>query len=366
MFAAFNDDNIFKTNPPFTNRRNQREKGWTNSINGYIADANKLKDVLAENERISLLKCHWFVTVNFHRCVNPYLFKEQVVEPWKATCARLKRHNINGFWVIEPTKKNTVHYHIVIKNQLTKAELNEIFDVCLPKPNEVGGLHKDIKRVTPGTSKIVFGYMTKSKVSGWTKHGVYTTDLYKYKRLLFKPNLGGTKFGAISDVFWVKPKPQVWEDVKSYSKEKKKTRELVDSRLAHPDKTILAEYFADLTDIHLPKIRRKIALYWDAHMIDQCISNLKEYQPELFIGESYEKGLLKYRQHLDLEEGLNDPDVIRYAEYLHDLAGGDHAPLSLTQIKKNVAGKIHDPEVKSAIAMLKEEGNEFFAGPAQS
>lgn len=179
----------------------------------------------------------------------------------------MKERGIVCLWVREPNSLNKVHYHIIVKNHISEKELKKAIDEAMPSRNLV----KWRKRVEPIKNEWRLAhYVVKAKVKGRNKQGKLVNDLYRHKRLLFKPNLPFRKIGTIGD-FWErgKSKTKIWDDIKA-------TEKRIAEGLQDPNVERLAEYVHEWIGGYYPlvKIRRSFGCWSDTPAIQDWIDSL--------------------------------------------------------------------------------------------
>jgi hypothetical protein len=185
---------------------------------------------------------------------------------WKKASRNLQRNGVVALWVREPTRTNRVHYHLLLRSIHTKKQLATIIEESLPS-RRFGRWHKNIKTVQKKDGRLL-QYITKAKTAGVTKSGVYLSDLYRKKRLLFKSSLGIRKHGTIGR-FWVKSKQAIWNDVKAREKR-------ISEGLEKPNVKRLAEHVYEFVDgcVPLRQIERSFGYYSDSPGIINWIEQM--------------------------------------------------------------------------------------------
>jgi hypothetical protein len=124
----------------------------------------------------------------------------------------LRDNGIVALWIREPTKSNKVHYHLILRNKISRKELEKSIRAALPQKQpgqKRAGWHKSIRLVNYDWQ--LAHYVTKAKITGYIK-GQRVADYYARKRLLFVTGLPFHKVGVIGN-FWVKSKTKMWQDV---------------------------------------------------------------------------------------------------------------------------------------------------------
>lgn len=205
------DGKIFQQYPHFQKASTFRPKGWTETVEGYINEAKQLTQCILRNQQFMGRPYTWAVHINYNVEPPP----EQVSPLWSSTCHSLERRGVVAIWVREANRLNKVHYHLLVKNEISEKNLKQAIEDAMPDRDEI----KWRKRVEEIENEWYYAhYMTKAKVAGYVK-GRRITDLYAKKRLLFKANLGFKKYGVIGD-FWEqgKTKKALWTEIKEREK----------------------------------------------------------------------------------------------------------------------------------------------------
>jgi len=205
----------------------------------------------------------WAVHINLNEEYPP----DQISPMWKKVARKLEDRGIVALWVREPNRLNKLHYHIIVKNQISKAELKKAIEETMPSRKVVQWRKRveDIKKEWR-----LCHYVVKAKVKGYNKQGVFKTDLYGAKRLLFKPNMPFRKVGTIGD-FWErdKSKTKMWDDIKTIAKR-------IGDGLEKPNVKRLAEYVYDYLNGHVPlkRIERSFGHDADGPAVQDWIRSL--------------------------------------------------------------------------------------------
>ncbi len=204
MYNSTRTVQIFQENPLDFKPSRYKLKGWTDTVVGYIHEADQLSRCLWINRRLMKRNYPWAVTINIRKVLSPHDIKEV----WKKACRKLREKGIVAFWVREPSRKNHCNYHLIVKSQASQTALENAIDESMPDRATLP-YHKQVK---PVISQWHWNrYITKAKTIGYIK-GKKVRDKYRRKRLMFVPHLGLRKCGTIGD-FWEKPKKEIWQDV---------------------------------------------------------------------------------------------------------------------------------------------------------
>lgn len=252
---------IFQAKPLFSKPSQFKAKSWTETIEGYQYEAKKLTTCILNNRKLLGRPYSWFVTIYIWDVMPP----NEAAKLWTKVCRNLRRLGIIALWVREPTKKNKVHYHLLVSSQQTEKDLLATIEAAMPPRSEVGW-HKNIKAVD-NRWWLPF-YITKAKIKGKFK-GKTVPDKYASKRLLFQSKTQLRKHGTIGK-FWIKSIAQLWKEV-----------QLVEQRIANglQDQRVkeLAKYVYDLVQGYVPlkQIERNYGYHADSSVVQDWISSLK-------------------------------------------------------------------------------------------
>jgi hypothetical protein len=262
-YSSAASSKIYQENPAYSKPSQHKPKGWTDSVLGYINEAKQWAMCVLRNRRLMGRPYTWAVHINLNEEIPP----AQVADLWEKTKRKLNDCGIVCLWVREPNRLNKVHYHIIVKNAISKADLKKAIEESMPSRKVV----KWRKRVEPITKEWrLCYYVFKAKASGRNKHGVMVNDLYRHKRLLFLPNLPFKKVGTIGD-FWErgKSKKKLWDEIKAIEKR-------IAEGLEKPNVKRLAEYVHDLIGGYFPlkEIERSFGLDADEPVVQDWIDRL--------------------------------------------------------------------------------------------
>lgn len=195
---------LFQDKPRFSTPSNFRAKGWTETLAGYLYEADKLSRCIRRNRSYMEADYAWKITIN----VRAVLAAKDAGELWTKACRVLNRHGVVALWVREPTKRNTIHYHLIVKNNLSQRALEQAVEAAMPSRDTVP-YHKQVKRIISQWHWA--RYITKAKTRGWVA-GREVKDKYAKKRLLFRPHLRLRKVGTIGS-FWERSKATLWQEI---------------------------------------------------------------------------------------------------------------------------------------------------------
>lgn len=255
---------IYQRKPLFSKPSIFLPKGWTETVEGYIREASKLRRLILDNRRLAGEPYTWHVTINFEKHQTP----DEVKMQWDKVCLSLRRSGIIALWVREPTRSDKVHYHLILRNRIDRKRLEQIIKEAMPQKQpgqKRAGWHKSIKPVTDDWQ--LANYVTKAKIGGYVKKR-WVDDYYANKRLLFVTGLPFNKVGDIGG-FWVKPKAKMWDSVKALE-------ERIGEGLKKPNIIRLIHHAHDLIDGYTPleDIERSFGYASDSPAIRQWIEQL--------------------------------------------------------------------------------------------
>ncbi|MEI8019048.1 MAG: hypothetical protein WCH39_12675 [Schlesneria sp.] len=262
-YSSADDGKIFQTNPVFSKPSQFKPKGWTDTILGYMREANQWARCILRNRKLMRRPYSWVVHLNLNEELPPKTIKEM----WPKVCRKLKDRGIVALWVREPNRLNKCHYHILIKNQINKSDLMKAIEESMPSREVV----KWRKRVEPIKKEWrLCHYNVKAKIRGRNKKGIMVEDLYRPKRLLFLAKLKFKKVGTIGD-FWGrgKNKKKLWDEIKAIEKQ-------IGEGLEKPNVKRLCGYVYDFLDGYVPlkKIERSYGFWSDSEGVQNWIESL--------------------------------------------------------------------------------------------
>ena len=263
QYSSNQQPKIYQTDPVYSKLSQFKPKGWTDSTLGYINEAKQWAMCILKNRQMMKRPYTWAVHINLNEELPP----KDIGPMWDKAKRKLKERGIVCLWLREPNSLNKVHYHIIVKNHISEKELKKAIDEAMPSRKLV----KWRKRVEPIINEWRLAhYVVKAKVKGRTKKGKLVNDLYRHKRLLFKPNLPFRKVGTIGD-FWEqgKSKTKIWDDIKA-------TEKRIAEGLEDPDVERLAEYVHDWIGGYYPlaQVRRSFGYWADTPAIRDWINSL--------------------------------------------------------------------------------------------
>lgn len=256
---------LYQKKPVVSKPSRYRPKGWTETVEGYVAEARQLARTLIDNRRLMGRSYSWHLTINVEVVQTP----DKITALWTAVCRNLRRKGLVALWVREPTKNGKVHYHLVVKSVIGQRALRSLVQesmpdlgVTTPKGRRRLGWHMKMQPVKDDWQLV--HYVCKAKIARYVG-GVKVDDFYKGKRLLFSANLDLKKYGTIGG-FWERPKASLWQDVKD-------TEARIAEGLDKPDVRRLARHVHDFLGGHVPlkEIERNFGYYAEDPVIQNWI-----------------------------------------------------------------------------------------------
>jgi hypothetical protein len=259
-YSSAKSSRLYQLNPlPY---RNQpfKLKSWTDTVAGYMNEADKLARCVMRNKKLMKRDYPWTVTINIEKELTP----TEVKSVWQKVCRKLKSFNIIALWVREPSRKNHVNYHLVVSNAMTQAELDRVIELSMPGRKEINW-HKQVDPVKNQWSYA--RYIVKAK-TGAEVNGKWVRDKHRRKRLMFKSNLNLRKLGTIGR-FWMKPKKKLWDEIKE-------TEQRIGEGLKKPFVKELAQHVFEMfgEQVPLQRIERSFGYFADAPSTRQWIDQL--------------------------------------------------------------------------------------------
>jgi len=263
QYCSDDDGKLFQTNPTYHKPSQYPAKGWTETVEGYINEAKQWAMCINRNRKLMKRPYTWVVHLNLNEEVSP----EYVAPMWNKVTRKLKRKGVVCLWVREVNRLNKIHYHIIVKNRISSDDLKSAIEDSMPPRSEVVWR----KRVEEIKSQWHLAYyVVKAKIRGTTKAGKVVKDLYRRKRLLFKPHLGFRKAGTIGK-FWEqgKSKTKMWADIKAIEAK-------IAEGLENPDVVKLVDHVADMLGDGVPRsrIERSFGYWSDAPSVQDWIDRL--------------------------------------------------------------------------------------------
>ncbi|MBX9679115.1 MAG: hypothetical protein K2X38_10165 [Gemmataceae bacterium] len=263
IYDSADDGKMYQIKPVYSRPSLHPPKGWTDTTLGYINEAKQWSMCVIRNRKLMKRTYTWAVHINLNREYPP----DDISPMWKKVARKLEDRGIVALWVREPNRLNKLHYHIIVKNEISRADLMRSIDDAMPPRSEVVWR----KRIEPVINEWrLCYYVFKAKVKGYDKKGIFSTDLYRAKRLLFKPNMPFRKVGTIGD-FWEqgKNKTRMWDEIKAIEKK-------IGDGLEKPNVKRLAKYVYDYLSGYVPlkKIERSFGYDADGPAVRDWIGSL--------------------------------------------------------------------------------------------
>src|SRR5262245_41291339 len=148
MYSSRAASRLYQTKPTFSKASQFKAKGWTDTVEGYQHEANKLTRCILRNRQLARSPYTWQVTINIEIIHTP----KQIGEEWTKIVRTLRRKGIVALWVREPTKSGKVHYHLLLRNAIDKAQLVKIIKQAMFDEKHKGkkrcGWHMKLKPIT--------------------------------------------------------------------------------------------------------------------------------------------------------------------------------------------------------------------------
>jgi hypothetical protein len=252
QYCSADDNNLFQANPTFRKPSQFKAKGWTDTVEGYLNEAKQWAMCINRNRALMKRPYTWAVHLNLNEEVAP----DYVASMWNKVKRKLKDRGIVCLWVREVNRLNKIHYHLIVKNHISETALKHAIEHAMPPRSEV----KWRKRVEPIKSQWHLAhYVVKAKIAGESKTGKFVKDLYRSKRLLFRPHLGFRKAGTIGE-FWEqgKNKTKIWKDIQAREKR-------IGEGLEDPDVRKLVTHVADMMGDGVKRSRIERSFGYSAH-----------------------------------------------------------------------------------------------------
>jgi hypothetical protein len=267
-YSSDDDGKIYQQKPTYSKSSQFKPKGWTDTVLGYINEAKRLTLCILSNRDLMGRPYTSAVHINVSEELSP----EQHADLWATACRKLRRKGVVALWVREPNKANRVHYHLLVKNAISKKALEQAIEEAMPDRKQV----KWRKRVEAIKNEWYYAhYISKAKVAGHVK-GKRVDDLYSKKRLLFKANLDMKKYGTIGD-FWErgKTKKTLWQQIKD--RERRIGEGLEDWSIRR-----LAKHVHDMLDGDVPlrEIERSFGYWHDEPAVREWADRLMAEDPD--------------------------------------------------------------------------------------
>ena len=132
---------------------------WTQSIEGYKNEADKLVTCLMRNQELHGHDYLWHVTL--------YLDKRLTLDShkllWQKFCKEAVRKGLIAFWCRETTKRGGIHYHLIGIKPDNEKQVRQIIESSLPDRNTLK-FNLQCKPITHNIKKVV-AYILKARWS---------------------------------------------------------------------------------------------------------------------------------------------------------------------------------------------------------
>jgi hypothetical protein len=214
------------------------------------------------------------VGINFEIDQSP----KEISETWAKVRRKLQAAGIVAYRILEITTDgngrpmNRVHYHLLVKSDHTKADLERAIDTSIP-----AGLpfHKHVKPIKNPWGYIC--YILKAKVGGFNKQGRRVADKWADERIMFRSKLGIKKVATVGK-FFVKSKAALWNDIK----EQERT---IGDNLARPEIAGLVDFLYNNyfgRQIDRKDIERRVGLHADGEPIQRWAAKVEAQRKAAF------------------------------------------------------------------------------------
>jgi len=253
-------ERMYQDEPQHFRKQSFKLKSWTETVVGYMNEADKLSRCILRNRQAMKRDYTWAVSIN----VEVELPAKAVKDIWTKVVRKLNARGVEALWVREPSKSNHVNYHLLVKNEMTKEELERLIEESMPDRVDVP-YHKQVK---PIDSQFHYArYITKAKTRGIV-NGKEVADKYRDKRLLFQPKLALRKYGTIG-TFWERSKATLWAEIRAVEKQ-------IGEGLEKPNVRRLARHVYEMLGEAVPieRIERSFGYYSDTPGVQDWIDKL--------------------------------------------------------------------------------------------
>ena len=194
---------LYQDNPKvISTYTRHKNRSFTDSLGSYQNGASKEILILRWNRRIPTIE----VVLHFF---NGYTAKE-IIEYRKKIFRYLREHGLESAVSIELTRgadgqpNNTVHFHFLLDDPRKEKEIRELFHTACRS----SGLNDKDFRID-----------YRELTNGYTYFNYFTKCGYSERVILFQKGTGIQKFYQVGK-WYQKSKIQIWEDVKTYYREK--------------------------------------------------------------------------------------------------------------------------------------------------
>lgn len=266
MYGSVRAARIYQRKPLLSKPSQFKAKGWTETVEGYRHEANKLTRCILRNRRLMRTPYTWHVVINIETVHSP----KQIADLWTKAVRTLRSKGIVALWIREPTRSGKVHYHLILRTTISRAQLERVVKEAMPKKSpgqKRAGWHKSLTPIRCDREWQLAHYVTKARIAGYRK-GKKVEDYYAEKRLLFTTGLKIKKYGEIGD-FWLKPKKQLWQEIIDIEKR-------IAEGLEKPNVERLCKHVHDFIGgyVSLKDIRRSFGFSAGKQPVQQWIDHL--------------------------------------------------------------------------------------------
>jgi hypothetical protein len=251
MTIIFTKPRIFNPEPFFKKRPSPlRDTGWA-TIDGYWYESDQLARCVLLNRAYMLADGRdytFMISLNFELELLP----AEVAELWKKITKNLRKHNLVGLWVREPSPiTNHVNYHLLTKSADVEAALRKSIPASVPH-------HLHVKPFNKRLAWLGARYVVKAKTPKYFNGLLVSRDRWMAKRSFFIEKVGINKYDTIGD-FWEEGKSKVslWEEIKA-------TEKRISDGMTLPGAEELVDYLNELTQGHQGRARIRRAVGYHA------------------------------------------------------------------------------------------------------
>lgn len=231
--------------------------------------------MLLRNKTLQRHPYRWEATVNFEVDQTP----KEISETWAKVRRKLQAAGVVAYRISEITTDgfgrplNRVHYHLLVKSDHTRADLERAIDGSIPAGVR---FHRHVRPIKNEWGYIC--YILKAKVGGFNKQGRWVADKWADERIMFRSKLGIKKVGTVGK-FFVKSKAAIWANIKEQERR-------IGDNLQRPEIAGLVDYLYNKffgRQIARKDIERSVGLHADGEPIKQWAAKVEakrkaEYQ----------------------------------------------------------------------------------------
>jgi len=262
-----NQEPLFQSDPLEFRQSSFKPKGWTDTVESFLNEAKKEATLLLRNRQLQGHCYRWDVGINFESEQSA----KEISDTWAKVRRMLKQVGVVAYRILEITTDgnghpmNRVHYHLLVKSDHSKADLEKAIDQSIPKGIP---FHKHVKPIENEWGYIL--YILKAQVEGYNKQRRRVKDLYADARILFRPKLGIKKVATVGNFWANKSKSTIWSEIKD--KERR-----IGENLQRPEVALLVNFIHEDffgRQIARKKIERSIGLHADDESIRRWAEKL--------------------------------------------------------------------------------------------